>query len=49
MNSDCEYITFNFQLGHLHLLTVTISRGCYLRTLDVLYQQLLFYDILSLH
>jgi len=38
----------NFQLGHRHFLTVTILCGCCLGTLDVRYQLLLFYDVLSL-
>jgi len=41
-------LTFNFQLGHPHFLTVTILRRCYLRTLDVHYQPLLFYEFTAL-
>ena len=43
---NSEYITFNFPSSHPHFLTVTIVCGCCLRTLDVHYWPLLFYDIL---
>jgi len=41
-DDDDDDITFNFQLGHPHFLTVTILCRCCLRKLDVRYQQIYF-------